>query len=82
MPSTPSSTKDETELVYLAQYEYLDEPGAVWPAQAFQSREKAEQYAVMCSGGNRCYTVIPLQLVKGRESTRKAVQSAGQLRLF
>jgi hypothetical protein len=82
MPSTQSSTKDETSrLIYLAQYEYLDEPGAVWPAQAFEDRRLAEQWATMSTGGNRVYTVIPLQLKAGK-APGKVTALAGQLALF
>ena len=79
----PSSTKDETtdQTIYLAQYEYLDEPGAVWPAQAFLDKRMAEQYATMCTGGNRCYTVVPLALKAGK-APGKVSKMAGQQPLF
>lgn len=83
MRSTQSSTRDETpdQTIYLAQYEYLDEPGAVWPAQAFQDRRLAEQWATMSTGGNRVYTVIPLALKAGK-APGKVSKMVGQQPLF
>lgn len=59
----PAVAGEET-VVYLAQYEYLDEPGSFWPARAFPTKDKAQQFAnkINCTHPNRCYSVVPLML--------------------
>jgi hypothetical protein len=61
--TNPAVAGEET-VVYLAQYEYLDEPGSFWPSRVFSSKAKAEQFAnkINCTHPNRCYTVVPLIL--------------------
>jgi hypothetical protein len=69
LASAPSSTNqavaEEAEtVVFLAQYEYTDEPGSFWPARAFTLKKDAEQFAnkINCTHPNRCYTVVPLMV--------------------
>ena len=69
LASAPSSTNqavaEEAEtVVFLVEYQYTDEPGILWPARAFSTKAKAEQFAnkINCTHPNRCYTVVPLIL--------------------
>lgn len=65
---TPTSTNkavgEEESVLFLAQYEYIDEPGSFWPARAFSTKAKAQQFAnkINCTHPDRCYTVVPIIL--------------------
>jgi hypothetical protein len=61
--TNPAVAEEET-VVYLAQYQYIDEPGSFWPSRAFPTKAKAEQFAnkINCTHPDRCYTVVPLIL--------------------
>jgi hypothetical protein len=72
-------------VIYLAQYEYVDEPGSFWPARAFPCRDKAEQYATQMTAGvrehKRVYSVVPI-ILESRETTRKRSLDNSNPRLF
>lgn len=55
------------KVIYLVQYEYVDEPGSFWPARAFPRKDQAERYALgIYSAGTRLYSVVPLILDSGQ----------------
>lgn len=65
LSSTNNAVAEAPEtVVYLAQYQYSDEPGSYWPDKAFTNRLKAEQYAnrVNCTFSQRVYSVTALIL--------------------
>ena len=77
------------QVIYLVQYEYVDEPGSFWPARAFPCVEQAEQWATQKSTNvrdtKRIYSVTPLFLEAPREkprTTRKRSRSNSQPALF
>jgi len=73
------------QVIYLVQYEYVDEPGSFWPARAFPCKDHAEQYALSIhSAGTRIYSVVPI-ILETREktrTTRKRSRSNSQPALF
>lgn len=63
--STNNAVADPpSTVVYLAQYEYADEPGSFWPSKAFTLKSEAEKFVnrINCQCGNRFYQVVPLIL--------------------
>ena len=54
----------QSTVIYLVQYEYMDEPGSYWPDKSFTNKLKAEQYVnrINCTQAPRFYSVVPILL--------------------